>query len=108
MPERSSSEIGDARSARSTRWREALGTARAERQALLQSLEQQVEERTAALKRAQDQLVQSEKLSSLGRLAASIAHEINNPLAGILTYAKLLIRTLEPGAADDPQKAHAP
>jgi two-component system NtrC family sensor kinase len=45
--------------------------------------------------------VQSEKLSSLGRLAASIAHEINNPLAGILTYAKLLVRMLEGGELDE-------
>ena len=79
----------------------ALATARAERQALLETLEHQVEERTAALKQAQAQLVQSEKLSSLGRLAASIAHEINNPLAGILTYAKLLVRMLETGQIDD-------
>jgi len=76
----------------------AMGTAleatRAERDALLVSLEQQVRERTAALERAQERLIQSEKLSSLGRLSASIAHEINNPLAGILTTAKLLIRTI--------------
>jgi len=86
---------------------QALARMRAERLKLLDSLEQQVEERTAALKQAQARLVQSEKLSSLGRLAASVAHEINNPLAGILTYAKLLIRTLEPGAADDPDRARA-
>jgi two-component system NtrC family sensor kinase len=84
-----------------------LAAARQERDALLASLERKVEERTAALTRAQDQLVRSEKLSSLGRLAASVAHEINNPLAGILTYAKLLLRTFEPGAAGDPKLASA-
>jgi two-component system NtrC family sensor kinase len=83
----------------------SLARARAERLELLESLERQVEERTAELRRAQAQLVQSEKLSSLGRLAASIAHEINNPLAGILTYAKLLIRTFE--HSPDPQVAAA-
>jgi two-component system NtrC family sensor kinase len=45
--------------------------------------------------------VQSEKLSSLGRLSASIAHEINNPLAGILTFAKLIVRTIEAGPLDE-------
>ena len=79
----------------------ALAKARAERHALLATLESQVEERTSALKDAQAQLVQSEKLSSLGRLAASIAHEINNPLAGILTYSKLLVRMLEDGQIDE-------
>jgi two-component system NtrC family sensor kinase len=86
---------------------QSLARMRADRLKLLDSLEQQVEERTAALKQAQARLVQSEKLSSLGRLAASVAHEINNPLAGILTYAKLLIRTLEPDAAGDPDRARA-
>jgi two-component system NtrC family sensor kinase len=85
----------------------ALANARAEHQALFETLEQQVEDRTAALKEAQAQLVQSEKLSSLGRLSASIAHEINNPLAGILTYAKLLIRMLEAERVDEPTRAAA-
>ncbi len=68
---------------------------------LMHGLEDEVEERTAALRAAQDQLVRTEKLSSLGKLSASIAHEINNPLAGILTFAKLIIRTLEQGPPDD-------
>jgi two-component system NtrC family sensor kinase len=83
----------------------ALLEIRAQRQALLDSLEQQVHERTAALKKAQERLIQGEKLSSLGRLAASIAHEINNPLAGILTYAKLLVRTLEEAPPDEAARA---
>jgi two-component system, NtrC family, sensor kinase len=84
----------------------ALAKARQERLQLLESLEQQVQDRTAALARATDRMIVSEKLSSLGRLAASVAHEINNPLAGILTYAKLLIRTLEdPGVPDREREA---
>ena len=75
----------------------SLKTARAELRELADSLEQQVDERTGQLKAAQTQLIQSEKLSSLGKLAASIAHEINNPLSGILVYAKLMIRMQEDG-----------
>jgi two-component system, NtrC family, sensor kinase len=68
-------------------------------------LEEEVRARTAALEAAQEQLVRTEKLSSLGKLSASIAHEINNPLAGILTFAKLVSRTLEEGAPDDAKRA---
>ena len=75
-----------------------------ELRSLMSDLERQVEERTADLKKAQAALVQTEKLSSLGRLSASIAHEINNPLAGILTFAKLVIRDLEAGPPDEPAR----
>jgi len=68
-------------------------------------LEQQVEARTADLRAAQETLVRTETLSSLGKLSASIAHEINNPLAGILTFAKLVSRTLAEGTPDDARRA---
>jgi two-component system NtrC family sensor kinase len=64
-----------------------------------------VEARTADLKAAHETLLRAEKLSSLGKLSASIAHEINNPLAGILTFAKLVSRTLAEGTPDDAKRA---
>jgi len=72
---------------------------------LMANLEEQVEARSAELRAAHAQLVRTEKLSSLGKLSASIAHEINNPLAGILTFAKLVSRTLAEGPPDDARRA---
>ncbi|MDP3183587.1 MAG: PAS domain S-box protein [Desulfobaccales bacterium] len=54
------------------------------------------------LEESRVQLMQAEKIASLGRLAAGVAHEINNPLAGILIYAELLQRDLQGNAHADP------
>jgi two-component system NtrC family sensor kinase len=50
------------------------------------------------LEEAHLQLVQSEKIASVGRMAAGVAHEINNPLSGILIYAELLKEGFEKGS----------
>jgi two-component system, NtrC family, sensor kinase len=62
-----------------------------------QTLEERVAEKTNALQRAQSQLVHNEKMASLGALAAVVAHEINNPLSGVLTYTKLVRKTMRDG-----------
>ncbi len=59
------------------------------------TLEKRVEEKTAILKQAQTKLVQHEKMASLGTLSAAVAHEINNPLSGVLTYTRLLRKLLD-------------
>jgi signal transduction histidine kinase len=56
---------------------------------------------TAAVKEREEKLVESEKLAGIGRLAAGVAHEINNPLGVILGYAKLLRRKAPADAAED-------
>jgi len=58
------------------------------------TLEKKVEERTIELREMQAHLIQSEKLASLGKLAAGIAHEINNPLGGILIYSNLILEDI--------------
>jgi two-component system NtrC family sensor kinase len=57
-------------------------------------MEKKVEERTEKLRMAREQLIQSEKMASMGVLASSVAHEINNPLQGILTYIKLMLKII--------------
>jgi signal transduction histidine kinase len=58
-------------------------------------LERQVEARTAELKASQAQLIQKEKLASLGELTAGIAHEIQNPLNFVNNFAELSVELIE-------------
>lgn len=67
-------------------WRMSTERRRYEQQ-VLESLEIKVEERTQALKQAQHELIQAAKMAALGQLAASINHELNNPLSAIRIYA---------------------
>jgi len=60
-----------------------------------ETLNEKVKDKTAELKKIYDQMIQFEKLASLGKLSATVAHELNNPLAGILTYSKLISKKLK-------------
>lgn len=71
-----------------------LRTARRELTEWSQKLEDKVVEKTEELSRAQRQVLQMEKMASLGKLSATVAHELNNPLTGVLTYAGLVRREL--------------
>jgi two-component system NtrC family sensor kinase len=58
-------------------------------------LEYKVQKKSEELSEAQNELINVERIASLGKLSASVAHEINNPLSGILIYTKLVHKQLE-------------
>jgi two-component system NtrC family sensor kinase len=71
------------------------------------TLEDRVDQKTRELKRAHEHMLQVEKMATIGKMAAVVAHEINNPLSGILTYAKLLKKWIERGEAEGAKKHDA-
>jgi two-component system NtrC family sensor kinase len=77
---------------------EELMRARNELTQWADTLEGRIAKKTEELRRAHVNMVQMEKMVSLGKLASTVAHELNNPLEGVLTYAKLLKRTVREGA----------
>lgn len=81
-----------------------LETANKELQTWSRDLERKIQDRTERLKSAQNELIHVERMASLGKLSASVAHEINNPLAGVLTYTKLVSRQLKDRECDPDKK----
>ncbi|HUI78798.1 MAG TPA: ATP-binding protein [Bryobacteraceae bacterium] len=74
-----------------------LKSAVADLNELTQTLESKVAERTGQLQAAHRKLLQTDRLASLGQLAASVAHEINNPVSGVLNLSMLLERFMANG-----------
>lgn len=71
-----------------------LQTATNELQNWSQQLEYKVQKKSEELGHVQNELINVERIASLGKLSLSVAHEINNPLSGILIYAKLVFKQL--------------
>ncbi len=71
------------------------------------TLEDRVVQKTKELQRAQDHMLHVEKMASMGKMAAVVAHEVNNPLSGILTYAKLLRKWVGSGQAEHEKRDEA-
>ena len=84
-----------------------LQVAQAEITAWARTLEDRVTEKTRELKQAHQRMLHVEKMATIGKMAAVVAHEINNPLAGILTYSKLVSRMADKGFNENRRLAEA-
>ncbi|HZW92224.1 MAG TPA: ATP-binding protein [Candidatus Eremiobacteraceae bacterium] len=71
------------------------------------TLEDRVVQKTKELQRAHEHMLHVEKMASMGKMAAVVAHEVNNPLSGILTYAKLLRKWVGTGQAEHEKREEA-
>lgn len=93
IPVRSDDELGQLAGSFNSMMRR-LRESRAELQDWGRTLEQKVEDATHELQIAQAEAARGEKLASVGLLAAGIAHELNNPLTGVLTFSHLVRKQL--------------
>ncbi len=96
---RSVDEIGVLAGAFNSMIRDLKG-ARDQRERWTQTLEDEIAKKTEEIRKTHSNLMQTEKLASLGRMAAGVAHEINNPLTGVVTFAHLLKKRF---AQDSPE-----
>ncbi|MEZ5199404.1 MAG: ATP-binding protein [Bacteroidales bacterium] len=71
-----------------------LSTANKELENWSHQLEYKVQKKSEELSEIQNELIHVERIASLGKLSSSVAHEINNPLSGVLTYTKLVHKQL--------------
>ncbi len=107
IEERSQDEIGELADSFNQMSRQ-LQVERNQNLAWTHTLEERVEQKSGELRRAHEHALHTEKMASIGKMAAVLAHEINNPLSGILTYSKLLRKWTEREWTSGPETGPAP